>query len=407
MHLLFFSYWYAPEPVNKPHEMAAELVRRGHRVHVITGVPSYPTGVPYPGYRRRILQKEIRDGVEVIRVPSMSDRSRSGLRRLFSLTSYAASAAVAARAYVRRPDAIWTYQVGLPAFLQSLWCASPWVHEVQDLWPDWSRSSGLNMLAPLYGLLTWEEALIYRRASHVTTISNGFARILGERGVPEERITVLPNWANDSLFLRGSGPAPEGADEGLAGKFNVVYAGNIGPSQGLEVVVEAASLLATSPDIQFVLIGDGIDRTRLQKEVTRRRLQNVLILGRREPAQIPGYLAWAEVVLVHLKKERVYEITIPSKTYAYLASEKPILAAASGEVASLVADGGAGLVCEPEDPAALAATVRRFYDMSSARRREMGQAGRRMFETRFSRAVVVQHYEDLFTRLNRDSAPAP
>lgn len=398
MQFLFLSSWYHPEPVAKPHQLARELVRRGHEVSVVTAFPSYPSGRIYEGYRRGFARREDIDGVRVVRLPTLIDRSRSGVRRVLSMASYAAGAATAG-VLGRRPDVIWTYQIGLPGVAQRYRWGSAWVHEVQDLWPEWGRASEVSMRGPLYRILDRQERFLYARADHITTISAGFKRTLVGKGVPDGKITVFPNWADDAVFTRAPRDEELGRREGLAGRFNVMYVGNIGPSQALDVLLDTAARLMALPDAQLVVVGDGLDRSRLEREAQQRGLANLRFLGPRDPREVAGYFAWSDVLLVHLRDDPVYSITIPSKTYAYLGAGKPILVAARGDVAAMIQAIDAGPVCEPENPVQLAATIRRLAEGSPDRLVEMGENARNAFTTRFSRTAVVDAYEQFFGEL--------
>lgn len=401
MKILIISLWYYPEPVSKPHDLASELARRGHQVTVVTGFPNYPGGHLYPGYRARLWRWETIDGVRVLRVAHMIDRSRSAIRRILSYTTFSFTAAVLGAFLLDRPDAIWTYQIGLPGVALASLKAVPLIHEVQDLWPDWGKTATSGLTGWLASLLAAQEKLIYRRASIVTTISQGFKRALLARGVPAGKIEVIPNWANDQNFRPVSRDPELGERAGLVDHFNVIYGGNIGAAQSLSVVLDAAVLLRDLPEVQFVMIGDGVEREALADRAKSENLHNVRFLGSRSPDQMAQYLAYADVLFLHLAQDPAYEITIPSKTYAYLASGRPILAAARGDVADLIRETGAGIVCPPQNPAALAEAVRRLLVMPVEQRDGMGRSGRDAFVARFLRSELVTQYEKLASRLSR------
>jgi colanic acid biosynthesis glycosyl transferase WcaI len=405
MRLLFTSYWYDPEPVLKPHALARELARRGHQVTVITGYPNYPGGRLYTGYRMRLQHQELLDGVAVIRVPLVVDRSRSGTRRIVSYMSFAVMAAVLGSRRVQRPQLIWSYQIGLPGVILGKLFHVPVLHEVQDLWPEWSQSSSMGVGNLAYRALDAQERFIYRQAAAITTISDGFEQALMTKGVPKDKITIIPNWANDPSGQENRDDPSLAESEGLTGHFNVMYCGNMGTAQGLEVVLDAAELLREYESVRFIMIGDGVERARIERKAAERGLVNVRFLGSRKPEQIQGYLAYADALLIHLKQDTVYSITIPSKTYTYLAAGKPIIAAAAGDVADLVERLGAGLVCPPDNPAALAGTVEALYAESDDARASMGERGREAYRTRFTLNILVDRYEALFGNLIQNTLP--
>lgn len=406
MKYLFLSLWYKPEPVFKPHDFARELVARGHDVTVITGFPNYPAGRVYPGYRLRLWQSELIDGVQVIRIPHLIDRSQSALRRTLSYLSYSFVATLVGIIKIHKPEMIWTYQIGLPGIMLGGVKKAPLVHEVQDLWPEWGQTMPKGVRRWLYALLGLQERHIYRRAAVVVTISEGFRKALLAKGAPSQRISVLANWASDNNFYPAEPDASLAKKEHLGERFCVMYVGNVGAAQALDVVVEAAVLLHDTPEIEFVIIGDGVARQSLEDQVRNRGLTNIRFLGSRPQEQAAAYLAWADAALIHLKQNPVFEITIPSKTYAYLAVGKPILAAVAGDTARLIAESGAGVVCPPGDPQALAQAVRQLFALSQSERAAMGQAGRETFLSNYTRQALVDRYENLFRQVDECTGSA-
>ncbi len=400
MKFLFISLWYTPEPVFKPHDFARELVARGHEVTVITGYPNYPTGQLFAGYQMRLWQSEIIDGVRVIRIPHLIDRSQSAFRRVCSYASFGAIAIFAGICLGYKPDIIWTYQIGLPGAILSLLARKPLVHEVQDLWPEWGQAIPGGLKGGLYKVLEAQEKFIYKIASAIVTISCGFRQALMSKGVAEQKITILANWANEQNFQPVAPDSVLAEREGLGQRPCVMYVGNIGTAQDLGTVVQAAALLKESIDVEFVLIGDGVSRQPLERQIKELKVTNVRLLGSRPQEKAAAYLAWADAALVHLKQDPAYEITIPSKVYAYLAVGIPIIAAISGDTARLIEETGAGLVCSPGDPVALAQTVQEFFALPLSERVAMGQAGRRAFLANYTRQVLVDKYEQLFRQIS-------
>jgi colanic acid biosynthesis glycosyl transferase WcaI len=397
VRILLSSIVYRPEPTGyRAHDLAAGLVELGHEVVTITGLPSYPLGHIYEGYRVRLWQWESLDGVRLLRLPYVMSRSRSALRRVLSYSSFSLQTVVAGLLQSWRPNVMWSNQVGLPGVLLSALRRTALVHEVQDLWPEWSATADLGIRRWLYDLLDRQQAMIYRRAGAITTISEGFKQWLVRKGVPGEKICVIPNWADSQYFYPAHRDEDLGAREGLTGRFNVVYAGNVGVAQALDVVLDAAEMLRELDDLQFVIIGDGLERVRLEHEALDRGLSNVRFPGRRPVEKMAGYLAWADLLLLHLKADPRYDITIPSKTYSYLACGRPILAAARGDVAELIKAHKAGEVVPPEDAPALARAVREMHGRPVEEREQYGQNAVQAFVQCFDRDVLVRRYEALF-----------
>jgi colanic acid biosynthesis glycosyl transferase WcaI len=406
VRILLSSIVYRPEPTGyRAHDLAAGLAELGHEVVAITGLPSYPLGRIYEGYQVRPWQWERLDGVRLLRLPYVMSRSRSAVRRVLSYSSFSIQTVVAGLLQRWRPDVMWTNQVGLPGVALKILRRTAVVHEVQDLWPEWTAMADLGIRRWLYDILDRQQTTIYRRAEAITTISEGFRRWLVQRGVTAGKISVIPNWVNSEDFYPAPRDGDLGAREGLVGRFNVVYAGNVGVAQALDAVLLAAERLKDLNDVQFVIIGDGLEKKRLEQEAVDRGLGNVRFLGRRPVETMAGYLAWAGVLLLHLKSDPRYDITIPSKTYSYLACGRPIVAAARGDVAELIETHKAGEVVAPEDAAALARAVREMYGKPVEEREQYGQNALQAFRQHFDRDTLVRRYEALFANVAGPAGP--
>jgi len=406
MRILMVTQWFQPEPSFKGLQFAKALQALGHQVQVLTGFPNYPTGEVYPPYRVKPVQRETMDGVSVVRVPLYPNHDRSSARRILNYTSFALSAATLGTAVIEPADVAYVFHpppsVGLAALALRAFRGIPFVYDVQDLWPDTLAASGMfNSQSGLAVVAAWCQ-LIYRAAAHVVVLSPGFERTLLERGVPRDKVSVIYNWADESALERVSPDPALAAELGLAGRFNVMFAGNLGAVQGLGAVLEAAVILRErDPRVQLVFVGDGVDAARLQTLTAERNLTNVRFLGRRPMEAMPPLLALADVVLVHLQDKPLFRITIPSKIQAYLASGRPILAAVSGDAADLVERAGAGLSCPPENPTALVDTVLRFADLPTAELEAMGQRGRAYYEQELSMAIGVKRFEGILQSVAR------
>jgi len=406
MKILILSQWYPPEPVTIPHEMACDLVKRGHQVLSITGFPNYPSGKIYPGYRQRLWQWEEMDGVRVLRLPLYPYHGRSGALRAMNFLSFAMSALLLSPLLCGSADILYVYHppltVGMPAWGISLLRGVPFVYDIKDMWPETLQATGMMRSKIVYSILDLFAKFIYTRAAAIVVPSPGFRRNLMAKGVAANKIYIIPNWADEKIYQPVPPDSALAKEYGLAGRFNVIYAGNLGLAQALDTVVEAAQQLSDLPEIQFVFIGDGVDETRLRQRVIAHKVKNVRFLGRQPAERIPYFLALADVLLVHLKRDPLFEITIPSKTLAYMACGRPILMAVAGDAAEVIRNAGAGLVCAPQDPKALANTVRTFYMMPAVERERMGQAGREAFLKHYTRHALMDQYEALFTEIVRN-----
>lgn len=404
MRILLLSQYYFPEPVEKVHDLARSLLRRGHEVEVLTGFPCYPRGEIYPGYRQRAFFTETIDGVTVRRVPQLPDHGTRALRRALYYLSFAASAALIGTLRARRPDAILVYQAALPVGLAArvlrVTRRAPYVLDVVDLWPESVTASGMLRNRLAVALLRWAIARIYAGAARISVVTEGFRRNLAAHGVPEAKLTVIHNWMPADTYRAAPRDEAVAAREGLAGRFVVMYAGNMGAPQGLETAIEAAALLRGS-DVVFAFAGGGTELPRLQQLAAERALDNVRFLGRRPPESMAELYAVADVLLVHLKRDALTDVSIPSKTFAYMASGKPVLMAAHGDAADFVAANVFGVAVEPSDPAALAEAVRRLRALPAEELRRMGERGREAFDATYSGDVQVARFEQLLREARR------
>jgi len=386
------------------HQMASDLLDRKHKVRAITAFPNYPLGRTYPGYRQRLWARDTVNDVPVVRLPIFPDHGRSVIRRTLCYLSFAFTASVLGPFFSGKPDVIWAYQppltVGIPALWLALLCRCPLVYEVQDLWPETLASTGMMDSTLAFRVLHAFARLVYRRSAAIIVPSPGMKKNLLAKGVPDSKVHVIPNWADETIY-RPVPPDPQlAAAHGMSGRFNVVFGGNLGAAQGLETVLDAAERLADYPDIQFVLIGEGLERRRLETEVADRSLANVRFIGQQPVSSMPDFFALADVLLVHLRRDPLFEIMIPAKTQSYLACGRPILMAVGGDAANLIEDTGAGLTCRQQDPRAMADAILRLKGMPLEERTQMGNCGRRAFEERFRRRVLVDQYEHLFLSLS-------
>lgn len=379
---------------------ARALRDQGHSVEVLTGFPNYPGGKLYPGYRIRPFARETVDGISVVRVPLVPSHDQSGLKRIANYLSFGASAAILGPMLVRRPDVIYVYNL---VTLALAWRILRWMHgcavvlDVQDLWPESVAASGMMKSRLLGKTLSWWCRSAYRSPDRITVLSPGFKRRLEGDGVPPEKIEVIYNWCEELPVDLSESERKKLADEaGFTGRFNVLFAGTMGKAQALDAVIEAArQVQREAPEVLFSFLGGGVEVERLKAKAA--GLANVRFLARRTPAEAFALASVADALLVHLKDDPLFAITIPSKTQAYLHAGKPILMGVSGDAADLVKEADAGLCFEPENPAAIAEAVVRLARMPSPERERLGENGREFYFTRLTFDRGVRRFDDIFS----------
>jgi glycosyltransferase involved in cell wall biosynthesis len=407
MRIVFVTQWFDPEPgAIRGLPLARWLQERGHEVRVITGVPNYPGGKVYPGYRIRLWQWEQMSGVPVLRVPLYPNHGQSAVGRIANYTSFAISAATVGLALIGSADVAYVYHppatVALPAVALKLLRGLPYVYHIADMWPESVVESGMlgrrGTRIVEHALSGWCK-FAYRHATTVTVLSPGFKRLLLERGVPADKIEIVYNWTEEDVFR----PVPRdpvlAAKLGLENGFNVIYAGNFGSFQGLESVIRAAVRLKQHPEIRIVFAGTGQKENELKQLAAGCGATNVRFIPPRPFREMAAINALADVLLVHLKDLPFFASTIPSKTQVALCSARPVLMAVRGDAAEVIRNAKAGLACEPGNESAIADAILVLFRMSEAERRQLGEAGREFYLREMSLSVGGTAMERIFARM--------
>ncbi|HEV2080930.1 MAG TPA: glycosyltransferase family 4 protein [Brevundimonas sp.] len=399
--VLYLSQWFPPEPNTVGLQVAHGLQARGHEVEVLTGFPNYPTGKLAEGYRLAWHRREVVEGVVVHRVWLHPSHDRSSVGRALNYLSFFLSALVFLLFQARRFDVIYVYHPpltpALAAAISGWFTRRPFIVEVQDLWPDsvaTADMAGTGAIARVLGPLC---RFVYRSAAGVLGQSDGMTARLIERGAAAHKTGTVFNWADEDA-ARAAGRRRTD-DLGFEGRFNLVFAGNLGVVQALDALIEAAREAARQePRIRLTLIGDGTEKARL--EALAARSDGVVQVRDAVPQrEIGDVLAAADVLVVHLKDDPLFEITLPSKLQFYLAMGRPVLTAVGGEAARITAGTGAGIAVAPGDVPALARAMVDLSRRPAAELAAMGAAGRRAYDARFSFAEGIDRRAQAIARV--------
>lgn len=405
MRILLLSQWCHPEPGPRVHELADCLARRGHAVTLITGFPSYPESHFYAGYRPSLYRRDTYGKANILRLPLFPHGGKSVPKRILNYSSFMFSV-VGIGTWLSKPvDCMYVFlpppTTGLAACFLSLVRRAPFLCDVQDIWPESVVTSGMLGDGMAVKCISAVQNFLYGKATCITVPSPGYRKNLIEKGVSAEKIEVVPNWADESIYAPVARDLELAERLGLRNTFNVLFAGNLGIVQSLDTIVAAAERLREVTDIRFVFAGSGVEEARLQALVAEKHLDNVVFAGRFPQEEMARVCSLAEVLLVHLKKDPLFEITIPSKTLAYLACGKPVLMAVEGDAADLINEAGAGIACGAEDADAIATAVSDLHGMSAHARKGLGDAGRAYFERHFTLDTVAAAYERLLNTIRR------
>lgn len=400
--VLFLTQWFDPEPGCKGLVFTRELIRQGFAVEVVTGFPNYPGGKVYPGYKIRWLQREMIDGVHITRLPLYPSHDQSVIKRILNYVSFAASSLIYGLFVAKRADVIYAYHppltVGITASLLRLFRRIPVVYDIQDMWPDTLRATGMVNSARALAVVGWVCQFVYRQVDRIVVLSPGFKGLLLTRGVSAEKMEVIYNWADEASLV--APVEPEFVRLPEDGRFKVLFAGNMGKAQALDAVIDAAALLqGCGAKACFVMLGGGIEVARLQQRVEDMHLTNVVFLPAVPMSQVGALLQKADALLVHLRKDPLFQITIPSKTQAYMAVGKPLLMAVNGDAADLVLESGGGVVAASENPKALAEAVEKLSALPPAALSEMGMKAKVYYQKHLSLSVGASRFGEIFNEL--------
>ena len=402
VRVLLLTQWFDPEPTFKGLVFARELVKQGFDVEVVTGFPNYPGGKIYPGFKMRLIQKEVIDGVKVTRLPLYPSHGQSGLGRVANYISFAATSLFYGLFGAKRPDVIYAYHppltVGIAAVLIRFFRRVPVVYDIQDMWPDTLRATGMFSNEKALNVVSKVCDWVYRHVDQVVVLSPGFKRLLIERDVPENKIEVIYNWCAEDQITASTHQVPDCFPDKSC--FRVLFAGNMGKAQALDSVLDAAKILQLRDKAMvFVFLGGGVEVKRLERRVSDEGLHNVVFLPAVSMAQVGNYLSSADALLVHLKKDPLFTITIPSKTQAYMAVGKPLLMGVDGDAADLVTQSECGHIAQSEDPDSLVDAVEKLMDATPGERATMSENGRDFYRAHLSLRKGVESFAVIFKRL--------
>lgn len=415
--ILILSLVFPPDAVSTAQimgELAVDLVGRGHEVFVVTTMPHFnrdpeaEARQPITPLWGGLLGKSDLAGIPVFHT-LMPRKGQSILGRLLGWIGFHALSTIAALAVVPRPDVILCpsppLTICVSAWLVGLVRGSPFVYNVQEIYPDIAIKLGALRNEFLIRALRRLEKWAYRRAAAVTVIAPRMLENLKSKGVPKEKLHVIPNFVDTSDFQPGPAENDFREELGLSGTFVVSYAGNLGPAQGLETVLEAAEQLQSNPQVRFVFVGGGSAEQRLRDIATGRRLENIDFLSYRPYSTMPRIYAASDVSLVPQALETGSD-AVPSKVYRIMACARPVLAVTEprSDLTNLVVEAGCGLSVPPGDPRALAEAIRALRTNPTGCR-EMGAAGRAFVLSAVSRPTVTGRYHELLSALARAARP--
>ncbi len=385
MRILVVCQHYYPEPFTLP-DICKELVSRGHEVDVITGVPNYPMGIIYEDYRKGKKRNEVIDGVFVHRCFTIGRRTGI-LFRVLNYYSFALSSTLYASRLKKEYDAVLVNQLS-PIMMACAGVKYKKKHGTRlvfytlDLWPESLIAGGIKRGSLVYNVFNGISRRLYRRADRILVTSRKFITYLEEQhGIKKERLGYLPQYAED-LFKPEQPPKKDTVD--------LTFAGNVGKMQSVCTIVEAAALLKDERRLRFHIVGDGSDLESCKKKALELGCDNLIFHGRKPIEEMPSFYRASDAMLVTMKDDPFISLTLPGKVQSYMAAGKAVIGSIGGEAAWVIRDADCGLVCPPEDAAALADTIRAFLKSDFG---AYGRNARSYYDSHFTKEHFITQLE--------------
>mgnify|MGYP000899568238 CR=1 FL=1 len=373
-HVLVITQYFYPESF-RINDITSEWVKRGYKVTVLTGIPNYPEGEYYYGYSKTKKRYETWHGIDIIRLP-IEPRRSGAINLIRNYMSFVIQGKKWVNKTKLKADVAFTFEVSpMTQALVGVWYTKkfkiPHILYVTDLWPENVETiTGIHNKIFL-GCIQKMVDYIYKRSSIILTASNSFIKAIRQRGIAERNIEFWPQYAEDFYKPVSRVSNKEIPNDGV---LNLVFAGNIGFAQGLDLLPKAAECLKVERiEVRFNIIGDGRYMPSLKEEINRRGVHSYFnFIGRKPSEDIPPYLAAADGLLITLSKSKVFSITIPAKTQSCLACGRPILVSADGEVQKIIRIAQAGLVSESEDIDGFVNNIKKLKKMNPEERNQLG-----------------------------------
>lgn len=396
MKILIITQYYYPENF-KSNDLSFELQKRGHEVTVLTGLPNYPEGTVYKGYGIFKNRTQTVKGVKVIRSLLLPRGKGGGLRLFINYFSFAffASIKAALRSFSNRYDAIIVHEPSpitqyYPALFLNKIQKTPVYFWVLDLWPESLEVAGGIKNKIVLNIFKKMVVSFYNNAEKILISSKGFKNSILEKGDYKDKLVYFPNWAEESIAASASDVKIPVLPQG----FRIMFAGNIGEAQDMESIMEAALLLKETKSIHWIIIGDGRKMPFVQAFIEQNELQDTVhLMGRHPVEKMAAFFSKADMMLVSLKDDPIFNLTVPAKMQAYMSAAKPILAMINGEATDIITEASAGISVPAGSSKELAAAVKDAAALPAVELEEMGKNSRRYFEEHFTLSKCIDHLE--------------
>ncbi len=404
MKIVYLSQYYYPEPHSIHKELAETLMSYGHEVTVVTSYPNYPLGKIYKGWKQKLFgQWETINGVSVLRCPVWPNHSKSVIFRGLHFLSFTLSSMILILFRFRKADVNLVHHpppsLAIVAWLLSVYDKTPYVFRMADLWPEFIDGAGVSKNKFLIKVVECFMRFVYRTTSHIVVPSPGFKRRLVKKGLPEDKISVVHNYADEDTYYPLD--KSEEIKKSLCVKNSdiiIVYAGNIGEPQRLDTLIDSMKLIKNRSDIKLFIIGDGSCKQSLEQKCLQENIESIIFFPQMLPEEVNHYYSVADALFFQLENQIIWNDTIPSKVYAYMLAGRPIIAALKGDSAHIVSESQGGLICEPCNARQIAGCILKIADMSVEERKLMGEKNYIYIKNNYSKDLMIKKMEDILKK---------
>ena len=395
MKILLVSQYFYPENF-KINDLVFSLKERGHEITVLTGKPNYPKGNFFDGYSWNSPDFETINGIPVYRA-NLFSRGNGGAVSLFlNYCSFALLSLFKIRKIKGPFDAIFVYQtspvtVGIPTVYAKKIFKAPIYFWVQDLWPESLKAAGGIKNVFVLGFFNSLTKWFYKHSRKVLIQSNGFREYIQNQGIQNDKIIFYPNPTES--FYKQLNEVKEYQEFFHNGFFNIVFAGNIGEAQSFKTIIEAINNIKEL-NVKVIVLGEGRYKETALRLIKEKGLESHFnFLGSFASIEMPKFFAHADVLLVSLKKNKIFSLTIPAKVQSYLACGKPIIASLDGFGAKIITDAKCGLVSPAEDSLILSERINELINLERSKLHKMGINARAFYEKEFDREYLLERLE--------------
>ncbi len=398
MKILIVTQYYFPENF-KSNDLSFELQKRGHDVTVLTGLPNYPEGKIYDGYGIFKNRKQNINGVKIIRSLLLPRGKGGGIKLFLNYFSFAFFASIKTffRSFNHKYDAIIVHEPSpitqyYPALVLNKLQKTPVYFWVMDLWPESLEIAGGIKNKLVLNFFRKMVISFYKNSKKILITSKGFRKSILEKGNFEDKIVYFPNWAEDTIADGNKNFSIPTLKEG----FKIMFAGNVGEAQDLDNVMNAALELKNKKNIQWIIVGDGRKMPFVLDFVEKNNLQEtVSVLGRFPVEAMASFFDKADAMLVSLKNDPIFNLTVPAKVQAYMSAGKPIIAMLNGEGAENIMEANCGSAVNAGNFKALAKEVENFSKLSTEKIAEMGKNSKQYYLNNFQLSECITNLEKI------------